>query len=215
MILPGSGDVDVLIANYHAPQEVNIENTILTLQKFGIKNIRMQKDIFDPELFFKLLNLASFGDLNRMPQFKVMEEDKRTAQLLTYPVLMTHDVVGYQEVIVGEDQKAHLDYARKLLRKYNSVFKTNIYLPKTNVVVGRVKDLRNTSQKMSKSSPDGCLFLDDTPDDIKAKLKSATADKNGRENLEFLYREFVNSNPPEMNVKLKEELAEALIYKFK
>ncbi len=213
--MPGrSDDVDVLIANYHAPLEVNTEYTVETLTKFGVKRIRMQRDVFNAELFFRLLNLAPFGDLARMPQFKAVDEDSRTAQLLTYPVLMTHDVVGYEEVIVGEDQKVHLEYARRLLKKYNRAFETNIYLPRAKIVVGRVRDLRRTDQKMSKSSPDGCLFLDDSPDEIGAKLKAATADAQGRENLEFLYREFVGPEVPDMNSELKVKLTDALVRCF-
>lgn len=127
---------------------------------------------------------------------------------------MTHDVVGYDEVIVGEDQKVHIEYARRLLKKYNREFGTNIPLPVAKIVVGRVKDLKRTDQKMSKSSPEGCLFLDDSPDQIRDKLKAAKADPNGRENLEFLYRSFVDEKVPEMNSKLKSHLTEAMIAKF-
>jgi tryptophanyl-tRNA synthetase len=174
----------------------------------------MQRDVFNAELFFRLLNLAPFGDLNRMPQFKATEEDNRTAQLLTYPVLMTHDVAGYDEVLVGEDQKVHLEYASRLLKKYNKAFNENIRLPRALIVGGKIKDLRKPTEKMSKSSPDGCLFLDDTPDAIHTKLRAATATEEGLENLSVLYKHFVGTNVPVMNSVLKNELADALIAKL-
>ena len=205
--------MEVLVANYHAPEEVNLEGSIETLKRFGVTRIRLQKDVFDAQLYFELLNLAKFGDLNRMTQFKSAEEDTRTGQLLTYPVLMAHDVAGFEEVIVGIDQEQHLQYARKLLRKYN-YNNRNMMIPKANIVVGRVKDLREPDKKMSKSSPQGCLFLDDAPDTIRQKIRRATANPEGLGNLHLLYREFVGGEVPERNEQLKNELAETLILTF-
>jgi len=211
VILPGRAGADVLIANYHAPQESNLAGLVQTLQKFGVKRIKMQRDVFNAELYFRLLSIAGFGELARMPQFKSAAEDNQTGQLLTYPVLMAHDVVGYKEILVGEDQQPHLEYARKLLRRYNRIFNDRIFLPRAMVVGGKIQDLRKPTEKMSKSSPDGCLFLDDTSEAIKDKLKSATATSEGIENLSVLYRHFVGLNVPVMNSDLKTHLAEALI----
>lgn len=210
VIKPGRDGADVLIANYHAPEENGVEKSMETLEKYGVKKTKLQKDCFNPDLFFKLLCLAKVGDLSRMTQYKSSSDDERTAQLLTYPVLMTHDVAGYQEVVVGEDQEQHLEYARKLLNKYNKVY-PEVTIPVSKVVVGRIKDLRNPENKMSKSNPDGCLFLDDSPDEIRYKLKKATATPQGLNNLIFLYEEFVGGPIPQRNQELKERLAEKLI----
>lgn len=211
MIKPGQAGCDVLVANYHAPEEQNLEVSVNALRRYGVQNIKLQKEVFDAELYFRLLTLSKMGDLSRMTQYKAASEDDRTGQLLTYPVLMAHDVAGYAEVIVGLDQKQHLEYARKLLRKYNSVYGTEYPIPMPNIVVGRVKDLREPTKKMSKSAPLGCLFLDDTPDEIRAKIRKATADEEGLTNLKFLYGEFVRETPPDSNQELKETLAESLI----
>ena len=201
----------MLVANYHAPEEQNTSQSVAALRRFGVQNIKLQKDVFDAELYFRLLTLAKMGDLGRMTQFKSCAEERRTAQLLTYPVLMAHDVAGYNEVIVGEDQHQHLQYARKLLHRCNRHFQTTYTIPVANIVIGRVKDLREPEKKMSKSSPAGCIFLDDAPDDIRLKLRKATATEAGLENLGFLYRHFVGGAVPERNQELKERLAEALV----
>ena len=213
VIKPGREGVEVLVANYHAPEEVNVEGSIDTLKRFGVTRIRLQREVFNAQLYFELLNLAKIGDLNRMTQYKSAEEDDRTAQLLTYPVLMAHDVAGFEEVVVGIDQEQHLQYARKLLRKYNSLGH-DIMIPKANIVVGRVKDLRDPDKKMSKSSPQGCLFLDDEPDVIRQKIRRATANPEGLANLHLLYGEFVGGEVPEKNEELKNRLAEKLIEEF-
>lgn len=211
VIKPGQSGCDVLIANYHAPEEKDINSSKELLEYYGIKNIRIQKDIFDGELYFRLLSLSKIGDLSRMTQYQSTDENDRTGQLLTYPVLMTHDVVGYDEVIVGEDQTQHLHYARKLIRKYNSEYGTDYPIPKPNIVVGRIKDLKDTSKKMSKSSPQGCLFLDDFPEAIEQKIKKATTDESGLANLHFLYKEFVKGDIPEGNEKMKNNLIESFV----
>lgn len=151
------------------------------------------------------------GDLGRMTQYKSCKEEDRTGQLLTYPVLMAHDIAGYKEVCVGLDQEQHLQYTCKLLRKYNDVYKTDYPIPVANMISGKIKDLKDPSKKMSKSSPKGCLFLDDTPDDIRHKIRKATANEEGLSNLRFLYSKFVGNDYPEQNQKLKEELSEAII----
>ena len=211
VIKPGREGCTVLVANYHAPEVKDLDSSISALRNNGVENIIIQKDIFNAELYFQLLNLSKMGDLGRMTQFKSSEEDDRTGQLLTCPVLMAHDVAGYSEVIVGEDQKQHLEYARKLLKKYNKVYDAEYLIPSVKVVVGRVKDLREPSKKMSKSSPEGCLFLDDTEDDIRQKIRKATTDEDGLNNLKFLYGEFLGETIPESNQELKDNLSEALI----
>ena len=211
MIKPGQNGVTVLVANYHAPEEKNLEKSVNSLKGFGVQNIVMQKDIFNADLYFKLLTIAKIGDLGRMTQYKSTKAEDRTGQLLTYPVLMAHDVAGYSEVIVGLDQEQHLQYARKLLKKCNDVYGTEFPVPTPHIVVGRVKDLREPQKKMSKSSPQGCLFLDDTSDDIRLKIRKATADEEGLNNLKFLYGEFVGGEIPESNFELKEKLSKSLI----
>lgn len=211
MIKPGQEGCTVLVANYHAPEVKDLDVSVNALRYYGVQNIVIQKDVFDAELFFRLLTLSKMGDLGRMTQFKSTDEDDRTGQLLTYPVLMAHDVAGYSEVIVGEDQNQHLEYAKKLLRKYNSEYGTTYPIPVANIVVGRIKDLREPTKKMSKSFPQGCLFLDDTEDDIRQKIRKATADEEGLSNLKFLYGEFVRETPPTSNQELKDNLSEALI----
>ena len=213
VIKPGLDGCDVLVANYHAPEEKNLEDSANLLRRFGVKNIKIQKDIFNPELYFRLLLLAKMGDLNRMTQYKATHPEDRTSHLLTYPVLMAHDVANYAEVFVGEDQTQHLEYARKLLKKYNSEFGADglVGIPTAKINGGRIKDLRHPSKKMSKSAPDGCLFLDDTPDEIHKKIKRATMTPEGVNNLGLLYNEFVGNDIPLTNKELKDKLTVALI----
>ena len=185
----------VLIAYYHAPHTTYEEqqHVLSTLRKFAIDDVRDQREEFDAELYFQLLAIAKVGELERMTQYMSAAEVlgqgvSRDAHLLVYPVLMVHDVMGYDEILVGDDQTQHINYARDLIERYNRIYKTSVRLPIARPVGGRVMSLTDSSKKMSKSDPDGCLFLDDTPQEIERKVKKAVTDDEGVKNLVELYR---------------------------
>ena len=134
------------------------------------------------ELAWILNTIASLGELERMTQFKdKSESDKQNinAGLLTYPILMAADILLYdaQFVPVGEDQLQHLEFARALVRKFNNKFGKTFIEPQAILSkASRVMSLDNPGKKMSKSHPNTCLFLDDSPEEIEKKIKHAVTD---------------------------------------
>jgi len=99
--------------------------------------------------------------------------------LFDYPVLMAADILMYDTAVVpvGEDQLQHLELARTLARKFNARFGKTFIEPKALMTpTPRVMSLTNPEKKMSKSQPDGCLFMDDEPEEIKRKISRATTD---------------------------------------
>lgn len=199
-------NADVLIATFHAPFEKS--DVASELIKFGIRKekIIFQEMVFNPELYFRLLAFSSSGELNRMTQYK--SSNKRTGHLFIYPVLMAHDINNYDEIIVGNDQSQHLEFAKRLLKKADLAF------PQSKVIGGRIMSLTNSIKKMSKSESRGCLFLSDDENTIRAKVRKATTDSKGIDNLHFLYKEFVGDIPSKSNELMKSQLAEGLIDKF-
>ncbi|MFB6212557.1 MAG: tryptophan--tRNA ligase [Candidatus Magasanikbacteria bacterium] len=128
-----------------------------------------------------LSSLASFGKLKRMTQFKEKSKQKDNVDvgLFYYPVLMSADILLYdaKKVPVGEDQTQHLELTRDLARKFNNRFSDTFEVPEPVMTEApRIKDLQNPENKMSKSSPKGCLFIDDSPKVIKDKIMSALTD---------------------------------------
>ena len=206
---------DVLIAEYHAPSSPPIDIDIMynRIRSFGVgrDQVILQSRIFNAKLYFRLLSIARVGELERMTQY--MAGDENDAHLLVYPVLMVHDVAGYDEVMVGEDQAQHLNYARDLLARYNTKFGTYYpNLPEARLVGGRVMSLTDPTKKMSKSDPKGCLFLDDAPEDIQAKIKAATMTQEGHDNLVKLYRDLGDGDViPAQNSVFKPMVADLLI----
>ena len=151
------------------------------------------------ELKWILSTLAPISELMRMTAFKEKvlqaltpdEKNKITSEkfqeivegtnfgLAEYPILMAADIFifGGQFVPVGEDQLQHLEFARTLVRKFNKKFGRTFAEPKELLTAApRVMSLDDPAKKMSKSRPAGCLFIDDSPETIEKKIRSAVTD---------------------------------------
>ena len=135
------------------------------------------------ELAWVLGCYTQFGELSRMTQFKDKSKkhaDNITAGLFTYPVLMAADILLYQAdlVPVGQDQKQHVELCRDVAQRFNGVYSDTFTLPEPFIpkMGARVMSLGDPSSKMSKSDPDGCVFLMDTPEVIQKKFKRAVTD---------------------------------------
>ena len=106
--------------------------------------------------------------------------DNITAGLFTYPVLMAADILLYQTdlVPVGADQKQHVELTRDIAQRFNGVYSDTFTLPEPFIpkMGARVMSLGNPANKMSKSDPDGCVYLMDKPEDIRRKFKRAVTD---------------------------------------
>lgn len=154
------------------------------------------------ELQWLFGSLVPLGELERMTQYK--DKSARgtanvTAALLNYPVLMAADILLYlpKVVPVGDDQTQHVEMSRYIARRFNRSFGVLFPEPKPLFThAARVMSLTEPERKMSKSEPAGCLFLSDTPDAVREKVKravTATASTTGRrspgvENLFVLLR---------------------------
>ncbi len=137
------------------------------------------------ELGWILNCYTMFGELSRMTQFKdkaAKHADNVNGGLFTYPSLMAADILLYQPdlVPVGHDQKQHVELTRNVAQRFNhiygDVFKVpEPYIPKTGA---RVMSLNAPDSKMSKSMPEGCVFLMEKPEDIQRKFKRAITDSD-------------------------------------
>ncbi len=135
------------------------------------------------ELSWVLGCYTQFGELSRMTQFKdksAKHADNITAGLFTYPVLMAADILLYQAdmVPVGEDQKQHVELCRDIAQRFNYLYSDTFTLPEPFIpkMGARIMSLANPENKMSKSDPDGCVYLLDKPEDIMRKFKRAVTD---------------------------------------
>jgi len=120
-----------------------------------------------------------------MTQFKDKSSkhaDNINSGLYTYPVLMAADILIYNAdlVPVGQDQKQHLEIARDIADRFNSIYGQTFKLPEPYIgkVGAKIMGLQNPTAKMSKSATDPMdkILLTDTPEDIRKKFKKAVTD---------------------------------------
>lgn len=138
------------------------------------------------ELAWVLNTVTPMGELERMTQYKdkaARQVANVNAGLFDYPVLMAADIVLYDAkfIPVGEDQLQHLELTRAVARRFNARFGATFMEPKGVLTqTPRVMSLKDPRKKMSKSDPESCLFIDDSPEEIKKKLTRAVTDSDGK-----------------------------------
>ena len=137
------------------------------------------------ELGWILNCYTMFGELSRMTQFKdkcAKNADNINGGLFTYPALMAADILLYQAdyVPVGEDQKQHCELTRDIAIRFNNLYGETFKIPEPYIpkVGARIMSLGTPTSKMSKSDPQGCVFLMDKPEDIARKFKRAITDSD-------------------------------------
>lgn len=136
-----------------------------------------------------ILNCYTYmGELSRMTQFKDKSKrhaDNINAGLFTYPVLMAADILLYQTdlVPVGKDQMQHLELARDIAERFNSIYGDVFKVPEGFVpkAGAKIMSLTEPTKKMSKSDPNpkGYISMLDEFNVIAKKIKSATTDSEG------------------------------------
>jgi tryptophanyl-tRNA synthetase len=193
------------------------------------------------ELYLMLSMVVPVPWLERVPTYKEQQENLKDKDLssigfLGYPLLQTADVAIYDArlVPVGEDQVAHLELAREVVRRFNNVFGAGadvLVEPQPLLTTfGRLPGL-DGDKKMSKSLGN-TIHLSDTADEVKKKVmrmytdpKRVRADIPGtvEGNPVFTYHDAFNPNLAEVedlkaryragtvgDVEVKAKLAAAL-----
>jgi tryptophanyl-tRNA synthetase len=138
------------------------------------------------ELAWMLTCVTPVGWLERMTQYKAKSQAQETVGdgLLQYPVLMTADILVYQAAIVpvGDDQAQHLELARDIAQRFNSLYGETFVMPATHLplVGARVMGLDEPEKKMSKSAAGSghAVALLDPVDQIRKKIMRATTDSS-------------------------------------
>ena len=139
------------------------------------------------ELNWVLGCYTMFGELSRMTQFKdksAKNANNINAGLFTYPVLMAADILLYQAdlVPVGIDQKQHIEIARDIAERFNTVYSPTFTIPDpyTPKAGAKIMSLAEPEKKMSKSeeNQNAAVYLTDSRDDIIRKFKRAVTDSD-------------------------------------
>jgi tryptophanyl-tRNA synthetase len=190
------------------------------------------------ELFLLLSMVVPVPWLERVPTYKEQQADLKDRDLSTvgflgYPLLQTADVAIYDAkfVPVGEDQVAHLELSREVVRRFNNFFGDTLVEPQPLLTkVSRLPGI-DGDKKMSKSIGN-TIHLSDSADEVTKRVRQMYTDpKRVRADIPgtvegnpvFIYHDTFNPDTAEVDdlkeryrtgkvgdVEVKTKLAKAL-----
>ncbi|MCK6599347.1 MAG: tryptophan--tRNA ligase [Bdellovibrionaceae bacterium] len=134
------------------------------------------------ELFMIFANLTPLGWLERVPTWKDAEEEAKQSDThnlgrFAYPVLQAADIAIYQGALVpvGQDQIAHLELTREIIRRFNHLYKAK--LPEPRPLLTEVPALPGLDgRKMSKSYGNSILLTEKDEKSLRKKVNMMVTD---------------------------------------
>ena len=136
------------------------------------------------ELHLLLSMMTPLSWLERVPTYKdklqqlgEQGKDINTYGFLGYPVLMTADIILYRAdtVPVGEDQVPHLELAREMVRRFNYIYKREVF-PEPKAYIGAAPVVPGIDgRKMSKSYGNEIPFAA-SPEELRARVRMMVTD---------------------------------------
>lgn len=185
-------DAQALTDNAEHPEKVrnNIIEVALDYLACGIdpekSSIFIQSSVPElTELSFYYMNLVTLSRLQRNPtvksEIKMRDfEMSIPAGFLTYPISQAADITAFEATTVpaGEDQEPMIEQCKEIVRKFNSIYGDTLIEPE--ILLPQNKQCcrlpgTDGKAKMSKSLGN-CIYLSDTPDEIKTKVMSMFTD---------------------------------------
>jgi len=142
------------------------------------------KNLAHAELYLLLNMITPIGWLERCPTYKEMKEELSDRDLsnigfLSYPVLQTADIVVYDAkyVPVGKDQVPHLEISREIVRRFNYLYKNNVFIEPEALLTKSPKIPGTDGRKMSKSYNNAILLSEDMKS-VEKKIMQMKTDTN-------------------------------------
>jgi len=178
-------DWHALTTNYADPSRIKLNTLDVALDWLAAgldperSTVFIQSHVLQhAELNLLLGMMTPLGWLERVPTYKEQQENLATKDLtnfgfLGYPVLMASDILLYQAqyVPVGQDQTAHVELTREVARRFNSMYKTDIFPEPEALYTPSPKLSGLDGRKMSKSYGN-TLGLTEAPASITAKISA-------------------------------------------
>lgn len=194
--LQDSYDCFYMVADWHAfmseyekPQDMS-ENSIEMVRDFLAAGIDPKKCvIFVQSQVSEHLELAMMfgcmtplGWVERCPTYKeqlreITGRDLTTYGFLGYPILQAADIALYKAsaVPVGVDQLPHLELTREIIRRFNGIYKKEVFPEPEPLLTKLAKLLGLDNRKMSKSYSN-FIALSDSPEEITKKVSQMITD---------------------------------------
>ena len=160
------------------------------------------------ELSTLLTMVTPVSWLERCPTYKdkiqdIHQREGPSTGLLEYPVLMTSDVIVYKAAVVpvGEDNVAHLEISREIVRRFNHVYRD--VFPEPQPLLTNTAALPGLDGRKMSKSYGNTIQLSDSPETTTKNLMKMVTDpgrvrRNDPGNPEvcpvFAYHKVYNAN---------------------
>jgi tryptophanyl-tRNA synthetase len=157
--------------------------------------------------------LTPLGWLERCTTYKEQLRELKGRMLATYgflgyPVLQAADIALYtaDKVPVGVDQLPHLELTREIVRRFNSLYKKNIF-PEPEPVLTEVPKLVGLDNRKMSKSYGNFISISDNKETLRKKVFSMYTDPNRispdvpgnvEGNPVFVYHDIFNPNKEEI-----------------
>lgn len=134
------------------------------------------------ELYMILSCLTPLGWLERNPTYKeqlreIKTRDLHTFGFLGYPVLQAADILLYKAsaVPVGEDQLPHIELTREIARRFNHLYKKQLF-PDCEAILTKTPRLLGTDNRKMSKSYDNTINFSDSKEVINKKIQTMITD---------------------------------------
>jgi tryptophanyl-tRNA synthetase len=181
-------DVQALTTNFEKPENLSRDTYHIATDYLSaglnpeISTIFIQSMI--PQIHELTMYFSMFTSVNVLRHNPTIKTEAAqhgfsdmTYGFLGYPVSQSADITVFKAdlVPVGEDQVPHIELTRKIVRRFNDLYKPVLVEPEA--LVGEVPRLigLDGKAKMSKSL-NNAIFLSDNMNDVNAKVRNAVTD---------------------------------------
>ena len=182
-------DLHALMGEYENPAAIK-QNSIEMVMDWIASGIDPEKNVLfvqsqvpeHAELALILGMMTPLGWLERNPTYKeqlreIKGRDLTTYGFLGYPVLQAADILLYKatHVPVGEDQLAHLELTREIVRRFKHFYKKDVFPEPKALLTSQARILGTDRRKMSKSYGNA-INLSDSTEEVRQKVLSMVTD---------------------------------------
>jgi tryptophanyl-tRNA synthetase len=133
------------------------------------------------ELHLLLSMVVPVPWLERVPTYKEQQQqltskDLSTYGFLGYPLLQAADIIIYKAdaVPVGEDQAAHVELTREIVRRFNNFYGEVFPEPKT--LLTEAKRIPGTDGRKMSKSYGNAIYIKDDPETVRQKVRPMVTD---------------------------------------
>lgn len=138
------------------------------------------KEHAELHLLFSMFTPLSW--LERVPTYKDQIEQLREKNLATYgflgyPLLQAADILVYRAaaVPVGEDQAPHIEMTREVARRFNFLYKKQVF-PEPATILNVVKLLPGTDGRKMSKSYGNTIEMSEHPEEVRKKVSQMITD---------------------------------------